>query len=102
MSPTTVPPEVSHLVSRAADAVRELLGPATRVLWYGSWVSGTAVPRSDVDLAVAADRQIPPVLMARLREQIDALPTLRKIDLVDVHQVGDALRERILSEGLVL
>jgi predicted nucleotidyltransferase len=97
-----VPAEVSRLAALVAQVVRELTGPSTRVLWYGSWTRGTAVPRSDVDLAVAGDRSIPPLLMAHLRERIDELPTLRKIDLVDIHAVGDAMRDRILSEGVAV
>jgi hypothetical protein len=42
------------------------------------------------------------MLMAQLRERIDELPTLRKIDLVDIHAVGDAMRDRILSEGVAV
>ena len=102
MSEMQVPAEVSRLAALVAQAVRELTGPSTRVLWYGSWIRGTAVPRSDVDLAVAGDRSIPPVVMARLRERIDELPTPRKIDLVDIHAVGDAMRDRILSEGVAV
>lgn len=96
------PVEVTGLASRAAETVREVLGPGTRVLWYGSWVRGTAVPRSDVDLAIVSDHRIPPIVMLRVRERIDDLPTLRKIDLVDVNAVGDGLRERILAEGVAL
>ncbi len=102
MSETQVPAEVSRLATQAAEAVRELMGPTTRVLWYGSWVRGTAVPRSDVDLAIVGDRRVPPALMVRVRARVDDLPTLRKIDLVDVCVVGEAMRERILSEGVAL
>jgi predicted nucleotidyltransferase len=78
------------------------MGPTTRVLWYGSWVRGTAVLRSDVDLAIVGDRRVPPSVMACLRERIDELPTLRKIDLVDTSAVAEAMRQRILSEGVAL
>ena len=102
MSTTQVPSEVSHLASQVAGVVREVMGPTTRVLWYGSWVRGTAVLRSDVDLAIVGDRRVPPSVMARLRERIDELPTLRKIDLVDTSAVGEAMGQRILSEGVAL
>lgn len=97
-----IPSEVSELARRAAGAIRDVLGPSTRVLWYGSWIRGTAVPRSDIDLAVFDDRPIAPATMARVRERVDDLRTLRKIDLVDVHAVGNSMRERILSEGVAV
>ena len=102
MSGTPIPEEVSRLAAVAARAVRDLTGPTTRVLWYGSWVRGTAVPRSDVDLAIVEDGAVPPLVMARLRERIDEIATLRKIDLVDIHAVGEGMRTRILSEGVVV
>jgi predicted nucleotidyltransferase len=97
-----VPAEVSRLASQVSESVREILGPATRVLWFGSWVRGTAASRSDIDLAIVADRRVPPTVMAQLRERVDDLPTLRKIDLVDALAVSEAMRERILSEGVAL
>ena len=102
MTLAQAPPEVSRLAAEVAGIVREVVGPTTVVLWYGSWVRGTAVPRSDVDLAIVGERTVLPIEMARLRERIDELPTLRKIDLVDAHAVGDTMNARILSEGVAL
>ena len=34
------------------------------------------------------------LVMARIREQIDRLPTLRKIEVVDLWSVGDRFREK--------
>jgi predicted nucleotidyltransferase len=85
-----------------ALAVRELTSGSTEVLLYGSWVRGTAVPRSDVDLAIVGESGTPPLVMAELRERIDALPTLRKFDVVDIHSVGESMRKRILSEGVAV
>ena len=96
------PAEVSGLASQVAAIVRGAVGPETRVLWYGSWVRGTAVPRSDVDLAIVAERRVPAATMVRIRERVEDLPTLRKIDLVDVHAVGEAMRSRIMAEGVAL
>lgn len=100
MTPLQIPEEVSRLAALAAEIVREASGPSSTVLLYGSWARGTAVPRSDVDLAIVGERRVSPVVMALVRERIDGLPTLRKIDLVDIHSVGEAMRERILSEGV--
>ena len=102
MSETPIPAEVSRLALRVAESVREMMGPTTRVLWFGSWVRGTAASRSDIDLAIVADRRVPPAVMARLRERVEDLPTLRKIDLVDALGVSEAMKERILSEGVAL
>lgn len=45
---------------------------------------------------------VSPERLAELEDDIEALPTLRSIDLVDLRAVGDPLRRRILAEGRAL
>ena len=99
---TAIPHQVLNLARAAATQCRETLRRDIRVYWFGSWVKGCAIPRSDIDLAIDAGQSIAPDGMAALRERLDALPTLRQIDLLDIHAVDDALRHAIISEGIAL
>lgn len=96
------PDEVRALAHEAAHLARDELGDDLRVLWFGSWVEGTAVPRSDVDLALDAGTAIPPTRMARLRERVEALPTLRRVDLLDLSELGAQRRARIEAGAVSL
>lgn len=98
----STPLSVRDLARRVAQLVREEAGPSTRCLWFGSWVTGTAVPRSDIDIAIDAAAPLSPGLRQRIQDRVDALPTLRTIDLVDLHVVGQRLRRRIAAEGVPL
>jgi len=40
--------------------------------------------------------------MARFRQSVEDLPTLYRIDLVDLREVGEAFRRRILERGRAL
>ena len=40
--------------------------------------------------------------MSEIHEEIDKLPTLRKIQIIDIQQVHDRFRDRVLSQGQVL
>jgi len=91
-----------ELAEEAAGLIRSVLGAPTRIWWFGSWVRGTAVPRSDIDLAVDAGRSLEASESARLREVLDSLSTLRGIDLVDLHALNEIRREAILREGIEL
>jgi predicted nucleotidyltransferase len=102
MSRVTIPDEVRQLAMQAATVLREHLPTGSRVIWFGSWVLGTAVARSDIDLAIDAGRVLEPGEFARLRDDLDRLATLRGFDLVDLHVLSDARREQVLSEGLEL
>ena len=63
--------EVADAVDRYAADLKERDERVTRVLWYGSWVSGIPTPGSDVDVCVVlSEDERPP------RERIpDYLPT---------------------------
>lgn len=93
------PREIAEQVARLA---RQILGPNIEVLWFGSWVKGTAQPHADIDIAVTASEAIPLQEMAALRDAIDHLPTLHEIDLIDLLTVGQTFREEILGHGIYL
>jgi predicted nucleotidyltransferase len=68
---------------------------AKAVILFGSRAKGTAMPRSDIDIAVSGT-----VDTDRLREAIDDIPTLYKIDLVDLDTCkNDLLLEDIKQYG---
>lgn len=100
--PSHVPPPIGKLAQGIADAARAELGPHTRVIWFGSWIAGTAVPRSDLDIAVDAGGPLPPADLQRLHDLAAALPTLHRIDLLDLNSIGQPLRDAILAEGVAL
>jgi predicted nucleotidyltransferase len=102
MARPAIPSRVRQLAEDAATALRVHLPNGARIVWFGSWVLGTAAERSDIDLAVDADRLLTPEELQRLHDALDALPTLRAFDVVDLHALSDARREQVLLEGIDL
>jgi len=64
------------------------------ILLFGSWATLEALPTSDVDVGILGPGPLNYLVMARIREQIDRLPTLRKIEVVDLWSVEDRFREK--------
>ncbi len=93
------PRQIAHDV---ADLARRVLGNEIDVIWFGSWPKGTAAPHADIDIAVAGSQAVPPQHIAELRAQIDDLPTLHKIDLVDLQTVSESFKQEILRHGIRL
>lgn len=91
--------EIARLV---ADLARTHLGDAVEVYWFGSWATGRAVTRSDIDVGVRASRTISHERMALFRAAVGDLPTLYSIDLVDLSRCGDRLRTVALRDGIPL
>lgn len=66
---------------------------AAAVYLFGSRAKGTALERSDIDIAVTGVKDI-----EGLREAFDRIPTLYKVDLVDL----DTCRNDLLMEDIKL
>ena len=58
----------------------------TKVILFGSRAKGTALERSDIDIAVCGVEDI-----EKLREELEDITTLYTIDVVDMDECGDEL-----------
>lgn len=63
----------------------------TKVILFGSRAKGTALERSDIDIAVCGTKDI-----EKLREELEDIPTLYTIDVVDM----DECRNELLLEDI--
>jgi len=81
---------------RAAFAPYRTKLPGCRVMFFGSRVSGRARARSDFDVAIDGPGPIEPPLLDGIRERLDGLPTLYRIDLVDLATVTARVRAEMM------
>ena len=63
----------------------------TKVILFGSRAKGTALERSDIDIAVCSTKDI-----EKLREELEDIPTLYTIDVGDM----DECRNELLLEDI--
>lgn len=72
-----------------------------KVVLFGSRARGDHSPVSDYDIAIFGD--LTSLDRARLYDEVDELPTLKKIELVFVRQTGtEELLDHIQKEGVIL
>ena len=82
------------------DVMQEIIGickrnGATTVILFGSRAKGTALERSDIDIAVKGVDDI-----ENLREELEEIPTLYTIDLVGLEECqNNLLLEDIEKSG---
>ncbi len=55
---------------------------------FGSFARGDQRPNSDLDLGVEWQGERAPAIFRQLYDEVESLPTIRPIDLVDFTQVG--------------
>ena len=60
-----------------------------RAFIFGSQANQSDLKRSDIDVGILADTEIPDINMVNINSAIEELPFLYKIDLVDFKQVTE-------------
>lgn len=91
-----VQPLVDEVVRVIRDHVHE---ECLRLHLFGSWAQGRALSVSDLDIALDIGRPIEPAIIRKVTEALDELPTLRKVDVVDLQAVDREFRKRVLQQG---
>lgn len=70
-----------------------------RIYLYGSQANGEALPTSDIDIAFM-DEDFKNI--AAIKEEVDGLATLVKIDVTNLKYTEERFRNRVMSTGTVL
>ena len=86
------------IIKDAVDIIRRRLpGAEFRIVLFGSWARGDAQENSDIDIGLMGPEAVDDLLLLRIKEEIRAIPTLRRIDVVDLNQAGEEFRREVLS-----
>lgn len=94
-----LPPRVWRALQNVA---RKYQGEGVQLFIFGSFARGDRRPTSDLDLGVEWHGPHRPELFTRLYWELQDLPTIRKIDLVDFAQVDPAFRRAALQNRIDL
>lgn len=84
-------------MQQIVSVLRKYLDP-NRIIIYGSRARGDHDERSDIDIAVDHPR----TKRLFLQEAEQEIPTLLRIDIVDLDEASEALRREIAKEGVVI
>ncbi|HEV2426567.1 MAG TPA: nucleotidyltransferase domain-containing protein [Terriglobia bacterium] len=87
-----------EIISDAVKIIRRHL-PAREfeIVLFGSWVRGNAHATSDIDLGLAGPNPVDDLILSRIKREIESIPTLRRIDIVDLSKADDRFRREVLS-----
>lgn len=86
----------------AGVLARHLPPPHHRAWIVGSEARHSALPGSDVDIAIEGPEKIDLVRLAAIRGDLEALPTIRSFDLVDLGRASATFRDEALSAAIPL
>jgi predicted nucleotidyltransferase len=106
--PTAVKREVSRREKDVKRMIQEVLERNDKLLkghcivLFGSRARGDARRNSDFDIGVVGENSLPLSIFFEMEDQLKALPTLYKIDWVDLNKASHRLKEQALKEAEVL
>jgi len=84
--------EILEIVGKHLDLAKY------RVFFFGSRVTGQGTDRSDIDVGIDGPEAIPAGVKFAIEEDIENLPTLYKIEIVDFKHVPPKFREVALKK----
>jgi predicted nucleotidyltransferase len=93
--------EVLTMIGKALRSADGLLA-GRRVVLFGSRARGKARERSDFDIGVDGALPMPFADYYAIEDKLDALPTLYRIDWVDLARAGEKFRRRALQDAKVI
>ncbi len=95
--------EVLTVARQVAAIVRRVTGdPGYHAILYGSWATGDARERSDIDIGILGPKPVDPGAMLEIRDACEALPTLYTIELVDLAKLPEAFKREAVARSMEL
>ena len=82
----------SEIIKEVAKIVRHEVKEDFRLFLFGSRADKTNDARSDIDIGILAGNPINAKQQFTIREKIDEIPTLLKIDFLDFLQLTTSFR----------
>jgi len=89
----------SEIIERVAKIVSQEVSQEFRLFLFGSRADKTNDARSDVDIGILAGSPINAKQLFTIREKIDEIPTLLKIDFLDFAAVDDKFQNVALKNA---
>ncbi|MEK7123641.1 MAG: nucleotidyltransferase domain-containing protein [Patescibacteria group bacterium] len=94
--------EKNTAIKEIIKIIRKYLSDDYRIFLFGSWARGDASETSDIDIGILGKEKVVWSIMVKILEDVDNIPTLRKIDVIDFKTKDESFRKSSLSYAKVL
>lgn len=94
--------DTEKIFKEIVKIIRKYLPDDYKILLFGSWAKGNSLKTSDIDIAISGEDKVPHALMVKIKEEIEEIPTLRSIDIVDLHSKEKTFKENVLRYAKAL
>lgn len=87
------------IITEVKKIAQKNLPKEYKILLFGSWARGNALETSDLDIGILGDKKVPSDVMFKIRQEVEEVPTLRKIDVVDLNLTSEHFRRAALEHA---
>ncbi len=94
-----IPPRVQAIVNCITQECQRRFDDKATLIWFGSWIKGTAYQQSDIDLAIEHHGKLTQKEILAFINWLNDFPTLYSIDLVEMKIASEALKKEIKRYG---
>ena len=96
----------NYLRKELLDQVKQVILPRfnqmhARIYLFGSWARNQERLSSDIDVAVESNEPIPRAIFVEVREALEESRIPYQVDLVNLGEASDALKEEVRREGIL-
>ena len=95
-------PKIQKLLKEVIKILEKNIKIPFRLYIFGSFATGKASYFSDLDLALETKKDLSDSDLYKIKEEIENLRTLRKIDLVYLNKAPENLKKVIKKEGVLI
>lgn len=92
---------VERIVEEVINLVKENLSTGFRLYLFGSYATGKNTPYSDIDIALETFQPVSYKTIAKIKQLIEDIRTLKKIDFVYLNEAPN-LVEIVKREGILI
>ncbi len=93
-------PKIQALIKEIVRVLEKNVKTPFKLYIFGSFATGRATYFSDLDTAIETKGELSDAQLRRIREEIENLKTLRKVDFVYLNRAPKSLKEVIKREGV--
>ncbi len=72
-----------------------------RIVFFGSRARGENIPSSDIDVGILPQNSYNRAKLALVREALENMNIPYVVDVVDLSEVSEGFREKVLEEGVI-
>ena len=89
---------IQSILKQIAMIVKKEMNTEYQLFLFGSRASGGHDPKADIDIGISADKPVEAKTMVNIKEKLEQIPTLLKIDFVDFSMVSQGFRKIAMKE----